>query len=140
MLSATRKVLDEIPLAMVWSGHPVDFDIITTDKFQYVAYYDTSRTMCIARRNIESKEWEITKLPSVTGWDTHNYIDIIRDKDGYIHISGNMHNVPLIYFRSKAPDNISEFEPLSMIGRDEDRATYPVFFNDLQGNSIFPAS
>jgi hypothetical protein len=132
-----RNVIDEIPLGLVWSAHPVDFDILTTDKFQYVAYYDTSRTMCIAQRRIDNKDWEITHLPSVTGWDTHNYIDIIRDKDGYIHISGNMHNVPLIYFRSNALDNINEFNQLSMIGRDEDRSTYPVFFNDPEGNLFF---
>lgn len=132
-----KKVLKEIDLTKVWSGHSVGFKILTTDRYQYVAFYDSLRNMCVAQRNIENENWEITKLPSVVGWDSHNYIAMTQDKDGYIHISGNMHCAPLIYFRSKLPDDINEFERLSMTGERESRVTYPVFFNDAKGNLIF---
>jgi hypothetical protein len=132
-----KKIIEEINLAEVWSGHPVDFDIRTAYKYQYVAYYDSTRTMCIAQREIEGKDWKTIRLPSVTEWDSHNYISITRDKEGYIHISGNMHNVPLNYFRSKQPDDINEFEKLTMTGQEETSATYPVFFNDSEGNLFF---
>ena len=132
-----KKIVDEINLAKVWSGHPADFDILTTDKNQFVAYYDTSRNMCVAQRALNNKDWKFIKLPTITDWDSHNYITMTKDRDGYIHISGNMHNVPLIYFRSKQPDNADEFEQLQMTGQDESRATYPVFFNDSEGNLFF---
>jgi len=132
-----KKVLKEMNLIKVWSGHPVGFKILTTDKYQYVAFYDSLRNMCIAQRNIENENWKITKLASVVGWDSHNYIDMVQDKDGYIHIAGNMHCVPLVYFRSKRPDDINDFEKLSMTGDRENRVTYPVFFNDAKGNLFF---
>jgi hypothetical protein len=62
---------------------------------------------------------------------------MIIDKNGYLHVSGNMHNVPLIYFRSEKPEDISAFEKLQMTGRNEDRATYPVFFKDQRGELYF---
>jgi hypothetical protein len=48
-----------------------------------------------------------------------------------------MHNVPLIYFRSTQPENIDSFEKLPMTGKNEDRATYPVFFKDQKGDLYF---
>jgi hypothetical protein len=95
------------------------------------------RNMCIAQRSLEKKNWKITRLQSVLGWDSHNYITMVQDRDGYIHIAGNMHCVPLVYFRSRQPDNIDDFEKLSMTGEREDNVTYPVFFNDLEGNLLF---
>lgn len=132
-----KKVLKEIKLSKVWAGHPVGFKIITKGKDQYVAFYDSLRNMCIAHRNIENENWKITKLPSVVQWDSHNYIAMTQDKGGYIHISGNMHCAPLIYFRSKRPNDTSEFERIPMTGELENKVTYPLFFNDPKGNLIF---
>jgi len=126
-----------IPVDKVWSGHSVGFDLITTDKFQYVCYYDSARNMVVAQRPLNSKEWKRTLLPTKVGWDSHNYIDMIVDKNGFIHISGNMHNVPLIYFRSEKPENIDLFEKLAMTGKNEERSTYPVFFKDQKGELYF---
>ncbi len=126
-----------IPIAKVWSGHAVGFDLLTTEKFQYVTYYDVDRNMVIAQRSLGSAEWKKTILPTKVGWDSHNYIDLILDKDGFIHVSGNMHGVPLIYFRSEKPENIDAFEKLSMTGKNEERSTYPVFFKDPQGDLYF---
>ncbi|TDE14543.1 BNR repeat-containing protein [Dyadobacter psychrotolerans] len=126
-----------IPVDKVWSGHPVGFDIITTEKFQYICYYDTARNMVIAQRPLTSKDWKKTILPTKVKWDSHNYIDMILDKNGFIHVSGNMHGVPLIYFRSEKPENIEMFEKLSMTGKNEERATYPVFFKDQKGELYF---
>jgi hypothetical protein len=126
-----------IPVAKVWSGHSVGFDIITSEKFQYVGYYDADRNMVVAQRALTSTEWKKTVLPTKVGWDSHNYIDMILDKNGFLHVSGNMHGVPLIYFRSEKPDNIDVFEKLSMTGKNEERSTYPVFFKDQQGTLYF---
>lgn len=132
-----RQILKQTNLARVWSGHPVGFSLLTTDKFQYAAFYDSARRMCIAQRELTGDHWTIQTLPSVTGWDSHNYIALARDKDGYLHISGNMHAVPLVYFRSRKPDDIGGFEQLPMTGKNESHVTYPVFFKDAQGNLFF---
>ena len=60
----TTKPLIAIPIAKVWSGHSVGFDVVTTEKFQYVTYYDEDRNMVIAQRAMTSKEWKKTVLPS----------------------------------------------------------------------------
>jgi hypothetical protein len=130
-------IAEPIPVASVWSGHSVGFDILTSEKFQYVGYYDADRNMVVAQRALNSREWEKTVLPTKVGWDSHNYIDMILDKNGYLHVSGNMHGVPLIYFRSEKPENIDSFEKLVMTGKNEERATYPVFFKDQQGTLYF---
>jgi hypothetical protein len=129
--------LETIPLGNVWSGHSVGFDLLTTDKNQYVAYYDSAQNMVVAQRPLDSKEWKRTVLPTKVGWDSHNYIDLVVDKAGYIHVSGNMHVVPLIYFRSEKPEDISSFEKLPMTGKNENRVTYPVFFKDKDGELYF---
>lgn len=132
-----QKLPKGIPVASVWSGHSVGFDIVTSGQFQYVCYYDTARNMVIAQRPLTSTNWKKTILPTKVGWDSHNYIDMILDKNGFIHVSGNMHGVPLIYFRSEKPENIDAFEKLAMTGKNEERSTYPVFFKDQQGALYF---
>ena len=129
--------LETIPVAKVWSGHSVGFDLLTTDKYQYVGYYDEGQNMVIAQRPLNAKVWKKTVLPSKVGWDSHNYIEMAVDRDGYIHVSGNMHVVPLIYFRSTQPENIDHFEKLPMTGQHEDRVTYPIFLKNKVGDLYF---
>src|SRR5206468_322385 len=75
-------------------------------------------------------------LPMTTGWDSHNSLTMAVDDDGYLHLSGNMHCVPLIYFRTAQPYDIGTFERVSsMVGRDEQRCTYPVFLRG-PGNAL----
>lgn len=76
-------------------------------------------------------------LPTRVGWDSHNYIEMAADRDGYLHVSGNMHAVPLIYFRSTQPENIDRFEKLPMTGKNEARVTYPVFLKNKEGELYF---
>ena len=135
---AEVTLVEKIDIAKVWAGHPVDFAITTVASHQYVAFYDTTRQMVVAARDLGSDEWEFTKLPTTTGWDSHNYIEMTVDDSGYIHISGNMHNAhSLIYFRSKKPYDISDFTSPGMIGTLEGSITYPVFIKGLAGQLIF---
>jgi hypothetical protein len=49
-----------------------------------------------------------------------------------------MHVVPLKYFRTTKPLNVSTFERLDkMVGPDEDRTTYPVFMRGPENEFIF---
>jgi hypothetical protein len=83
-----------LPIDKVWSGHSVNFDVFTAAPYQYVVYYDAERNMSIAQRKLSETIWHKKILPSVLGWDSHNYVTVMVDSAGLIHISGNMHVNP----------------------------------------------
>jgi hypothetical protein len=130
---------DVIDVESVWSGHPVGFCLLTHPPHQFVAYYDSERRMTVAQRTLGDTAWTFTKLPSQVGWDSHNYITMTVDRAGYLHLAGNMHCVPLIYFRSENPLDASSLTPVpNMAGpQREQRVTYPVFMRGPTGALIF---
>lgn len=128
----------QLAIANVWSGHPVAFALVTTAEWQYAAYYDAERRMTVASRKLSEDTWSHQVLPSTVGWDSHNAIAMAVDEVGRVHVSGNMHNVHLTYFRTTEAWDIATFEQVqSMAGSNEDSATYPEFFRGPQGNLIF---
>jgi hypothetical protein len=127
-----------LEIATVWSGHPVGFALLTYGDQQYVAYYAADRKLTVAQRTLGQKEWHFTVLPTSVGWDSHNYVTMAIDREGYLHLSGNMHAIPLIYFRSTRPGDASTLVRIpSMTGEDEQRVTYPVFLRDPAGDLIY---
>ncbi len=82
---AATRVLD---VAKVWSGHPAGFALLTWGQKQFVAYYDDNRQMTVAQRTLDSDTWQYAKLDSQVGWDSHNYITMAADSDGYLHLCG----------------------------------------------------
>lgn len=132
---AKKEVVD---IAPVWSGHPVRVALLTHGKRQFVVFYDAERHMTAGVRDVDSDQWQFVRLPSRVGWDTHNYVTMALDDEGYLHVSGNMHCVPLIYFRSKRPYDIASLEPIpSMVGRNEKRCTYPRFLRGANDELLF---
>jgi hypothetical protein len=131
------QLQDSLKISDVWSGHPVDFTFVERGDSQYVAYYDTLRRMTVAMRPTQSNTLRYVNLPSAIGWDSHNYIAMALDSLGYIHVSGNMHAAPLVYFRSMAPFKIDSIRASSMVGLQETSVTYPVFFNGPSGDLLF---
>ena len=129
--------LESVDVEPVWAGHPVRFALETSGDRQYVAYYDAQRRLTVAMRSLDSREWQFKKLPSVLGWDSHNYVTLAVDERNHLHVSGNMHNARLVYFRSVAPFDISEFESRPMIGKLEKRVTYPAFLTGANGRLFF---
>ncbi|MBN1417237.1 MAG: BNR repeat-containing protein [Planctomycetes bacterium] len=127
-----------VPVAPVWAGHPVGFCLLTSGDRQYVAYYDAERRMTVAVRDRKSDRWQFQVLPERVGWDSHNSIEMAIDRTGCLHLSGNMHCVPLIYFRTDRPRDISSFRRIEkLVGREEDRCTYPQFVEGPDGALIF---
>jgi hypothetical protein len=127
-----------VDIAPVWSGHPVGFALLTHDKRQFVAFYDADRQMTVGFRTVDSDRWQLVRLPSRVGWDSHNYITMALDDEGHLHLSGNMHAVPLVCFRSAKPYDIASLEPMaSMIGRNEQHCTYPRFLRGAQNELLF---
>ena len=133
-----EKIEAALDVAPVWSAHPVGFALLTHGQRQFVAFYDDQRRMTVATRTLDANQWQFHRLPITTGWDSHNYIALAADDDGYLHLSGDMHVVPLIYFRTKQPLDIASFERVpGMVGRDEQKCTYPRFLRGPKNELLF---
>ena len=134
---SSPRVLEKIEVDKVWSGHPVGFALLTQGGRQFAAYYDAERHMTVAARKLDEKDWHRARLPEDLGWDSHNYVTIAVDGTDGLHVSGNMHVRPLVYFRTKEPLNIDTFERAPMTGLRESRVTYPAFFKGAADRLIF---
>ena len=135
---SSTPFLEEMVIDSVWAANKVSFAIRTVEDQQYVAYYDRNRMMTVAKRNLGSSQWAKKTLPNRLKWDSHNYVALGIDESGYIHVSGNMHVDPLVYFRSTVPFSVDSFEQLNyMVGQDEDDVTYPKFLYTKNNDLLF---
>lgn len=128
---------ETVDVAEVPAGFPVGFALLSTPDRQYVAYYDADHVMTVGSRRLVGGGWIYQKLPSKVGWDSHNYVTMALDGAGHLHVSGNMHCVPLVYFRTRVAGDIATLEPAAMTGEMENRVTYPQFFKDGEGRLLF---
>lgn len=124
---------------LVWSAHRAFFDFVGKGDHQVIAYYDTSRQMSVAHRASANSTWRYQKLPSYLGWDSHNSVVVGIDEAGYVHVAGNMHADPLVYFRSQSPFNVRSLRRIATMvgGAAEEQVTYPHFFNGPDGRLYF---
>jgi hypothetical protein len=129
-----QRVIDVAP---VWAGHPVGFYSLASSNRQFVAFYDAERQMTVASRDLASTNWTFVRLPEKIGWDSHNYITMAVDRSGRLHLSGNMHVSPLVYFRAGQPVDAASLTRSPMTGVEEMRTTYPRFFAGPQAALIF---
>ncbi|MFO1446748.1 MAG: BNR repeat-containing protein [Opitutaceae bacterium] len=132
-----------------WAGHPVAFAFLAERGHLFIAYYDAERRMTIAGRPMESGTWtrihpEGRPVPrrdhpsNAVGWDSHNSLHLALDREGCLHLSGNLHGDPLIYYRTRLPFDLSSLERLDrMTGDRESRTTYPLFFKNAAGDLLF---
>ena len=135
---APTYVEEPLDIALVWSAHPVDFCLLTHAPYQFVAFYDQHRQLTVAQRLLTEKKWVFTRLPDTTGWDSHNYLTMAIDDDGFLHLSGDMHCVPLNYYRStRAFDASSLTKVPQMVGANEQRTTYPRFLRGAKNVFLF---
>ena len=124
-------LIETIDIDSVWAGNRVSFALQTIGNQQFVAYYDKNRMMTVASRELGSKVWNKKTLNNKLHWDSHNYLVLAVDAMGYIHVSGNMHSIPLAYFKSTKPYDVQTMAELNfMVGKEEDKVTYPKFFYD----------
>jgi hypothetical protein len=133
----------------VWAGHPVGFCLYTHGTRQYIAYYNAERRAVLGQRNLADDKFELHVMPATTretaggtstvvGWDSHNFLTLGIDRDGFIHLSGNVHVHPLTYFRSTKPNDISTMEQIfEMVGSEEKRTTYPHFMLTREGEMLY---
>ncbi len=135
---AEEQIEEVLDVGLAWSGHPVGFDLLTGQGRQFVAFYDAERRLTVASRKLGSKDWRRVHLPEKIGWDSHNYVTMHLDKNGFLHLSGNMHCDPLVYFRTEKPLDIDSFVRVpEMIGENEASCTYPKFMTGPDGELLF---
>ena len=147
--NATVRILSDTLIGRASAATPVGFALRTTHGHQFIAYYDADRRITVAGRTLDSTSWSSFqpsgilftnrgRLSNVTDWDAHNYLTLALDRDGFLHLSGNLHSDPLIYYRSRRPFDVTAFERLDrMTGERESKTTYPVFFKNAKGDLIF---
>ena len=147
--SQTETIVQTIKIDSVWAGHPVGFCLYTHGNRQYIAYYNAERRMVLGQRNLDENVFDLHVLPATTretaggtstvvGWDSHNFLTLGIDRDGFIHLSGNVHVHPLTYFRSTKPNDISSMEQIfEMAGTEEKRTTYPHFMLTKEGELLY---
>lgn len=138
MTVATPEVDQVLDVAPVWAGHPVGFCLLTYPPHQFVAFYDAERRMTVAQRNLDEESWAFTRLDETIAWDSHNYVTMVLDAKGFLHLSGNMHVKPLVYFRSERPFDATSLTRIpAMVGAEESHVTYPNFFKGPAGALYF---
>lgn len=127
-----------VEISKIESAFRVGYSMIEKNDRLYMAYYDSAHQMTLAVFDLKTGQCDYDTLPSRIGWDSHNYVTMAFDKEGYLHVSGNMHAVPLVYFRSTEPYNIHTMKEINkMTGLDEKRVTYPAFMESPDGELVF---
>ncbi|WP_370478342.1 BNR repeat-containing protein [Tamlana flava] len=112
--------------------------ITTFNKHQFIAYYDAHGYVVLGKRKLDSNIWETYKTQYKGNTkDAHNSVSIAVDGDGFLHVSWDHHNTKLRYAKSKKPLSLGLGEELIMTGEQEDRVTYPEFYNLPNGNLLF---
>lgn len=136
----TRVVI----IARGWAGNQINAVIFRRNSVtshgptQYVAFYDSDARVVLARRDLASDKWEIYRTQySGDVSDAHKSISIAVDGDGFLHLAWNQHNTPLQYCRAIKPGSLELSPELPLLGRKEDRVTYPEFYNLRDGNLLF---
>lgn len=136
-----------LDIGTAWTGDVVGFDLLTLQDVQIAAYYNASRQLAFAARNLNSEQWFTLVTSEIfAGWDVHNYIGLSVDSLGYLHCAANMHNQPMNYFRSAQPvTDVSQFQAAGFIQQlptlwsvaNEAMSTYPAWFTGPNDESVF---
>jgi len=133
----------------VWAGHPVPFALLVERGHQFIAYYDADRQINVLGRKLDTAEWSRIRpqgrpVPNrdhpsnAVGWDSHNSLQLALDREGCLHLSGNMHADPLVYYRTRKPFDLATLERIDrMTGELEERTTYPRFSRHPDGRLLF---
>ncbi|MBO0882935.1 MAG: BNR repeat-containing protein, partial [Mycobacterium sp.] len=135
----TWNVVDSSQVDLTNAKLGVAQPLLTHGDIQYVGYYNADQQMVIASRTVGSDTWTRQLLPESIGWDAHNSIGMAVDRDGQLHVAGDMHNVPLIYFRTTTAGDVTTLAKIaSMVDpATENSMTYPVFLYNGDGALIY---
>ena len=133
-----------IPVSKGWAKNQVNAvifrknSVTTFGENQYIAFYDAQSKVVLAKRRLGTEVWQIrgTQFSGNTA-DAHNSISLAIDGEGFLHLAWNHHNVPLQYSRSLKPESLEFSDKTQMTGENENRVSYPEFYNLPNGNLLF---
>lgn len=133
------KILETIEVDSVVADFPVGFAALSSGDWQFIAYYNKHRDLTVAARKTTASKWNYKILPTKVGWDSHNRIAMAMDRENCLHLSGNMHNDTLLYFKTERAFDIATFKKVFPLvaAQDESRCTYPKFIKNAAGALIY---
>lgn len=112
--------------------------LVSNDSVQFIAYYDGDGFLTLGKRQLNSEQWTVQRTQyKGDAADAHNVISIMLDGDGYLHVAWDHHNGRLRYAKSIAPLGLELGEEQAMVGKEEERVTYPEFFALPSGDLLF---
>jgi hypothetical protein len=123
--------------------------IVTHLDWQYAVYYNGTRHVCVARRQLPSGNWQTIELTDYYfgSNDAHNIISMgICPNDGTIHLAFDHHAHPL-HYRISQPDVVSNPDTVTWdasifgstrnyleVGKSVTGLTYPRFWQTPDGD------
>ena len=146
----SEKILEFSPIPIPansevsWSGQSfIQDNIVTYNGCQYIVMVNEAKKPYIWKRVLATSVWTSFDLSTIAGnplvsptaGDLHNVYVLAIDADGYIHLSGNMHNNALRYIQSTNPEDITAWSAELMVGSEESSVSYPQFFK-LPNNKL----
>jgi len=136
--------VEETVVGSGWANNSVNTVIFrqnavtTYQDYQFTAYYDEKSNLTIGKRKLKSDHWEIYKTQYKGNTkDAHNAISIAVDGNGFLHVSWDHHDTQLRYAISRNPLTLKLGEEQIMTGKEEDKVSYPQFYNLPDGNLLF---
>ena len=127
-----------------WAGNSVNTVVFRKNSLttfrdtQFIAFYDQQGFVVVGKRKISGDTWQIRKtLLKGNISDAHNAISIMADGKGYLHLAWDHHNNPLHYCKSTRPYALNFNPPEYMTGKNEQRVSYPEFYQLPNGNLLF---
>ena len=133
------KTLECLEVDSVPADFPVSFSFLTSGEWQFIAYYNKNRNLTMASRKTTEPKWNYKILPTKVGWDSHNSITMAFDAEKCIHLTGNMHNDSLIYFKTEKPLDVLSLKKVfpQVLAEDELSCTYPNFVKNTDYKLIY---
>lgn len=132
------------PVGPGWANNTVNVTVfrknslVTYGDTQFVAYYNAEGFVMLGKRKTGSDHWLLKQTP-YRGHvnDAHNVISIMADGEGYLHMAWDHHNNPLHYCRSIAPGSLELTPEMPMTGQQENKVSYPEFYQLKDGGLLF---
>ena len=133
-----------VPVAKGWAKNSVNATIFRINSVathadtQYIVFYSEDSHVLLAKRKLGTTDWQIhkTRYKGNTK-DAHNGISIAVDGSGILHMSWDHHCDPLNYCHSVAPGSLQLTDKMHMTGQNENKVTYPEFYNLQNGDLLF---
>lgn len=134
----------QTPIGLGWAKNSVNVpvfrknSVVTSNGAQFAAFYDSTGSVILAKRQPGSDVWETNKTQHTGNIDdAHCSISIGVDGEGYLHMAWDHHNNSMNYCISTDSGSIVMGDKTTMIGSLENDVTYPEFFKMPNGDLLF---